>query len=918
MSTFAMRAVFHFGAILILAQTREVAGFVQHDDVQFPNGHVGTPHSSGAGIKVDGPWRFTAVTDRLIRIEYDEEQRFVDEATVVFTRALPRGVWSESEGPNGFNVLKTDKVVVQYKKDMRPSRDSLTMSSADGKYKWTWGDDPAEGNLRGTARTLDNGAETLDLNCHHKVSPTMTNSEQHCAWGLVSRLGWAVVNDTASPVLKDNWVAPSPNKIQDISVFLHGLDFLGALQDFFYSSGNPALPPRYALGSMFTRWFNFDTESVTSLVEEFESRSFPLDAWIFDMNWHQFGPWGSFTWNRDSYPHLQDLLSWMQSKKLPIGANFHEHDGISTAEETYKQVCAALNRTPGENIPFDLYNKTYALAQEDISVWAISTQGQKQGIDFSWIDYQQGEVDHFQQTTIPNLNPTITLNALRSSLQKRHGHNLRSLIVARWGGLGSHRYPVGFSGDQLHSWKGLAFLPYYTSTAANVAFNYWSHDTVGADHDGATDYELSVRWVQTSAWSPVLRFHDKGAGTGSCSTTDVCARIIPWELPSAFYKAVWEAVRIRDELLPYIYTAAFNGTFTGAALTRPMYYENPEDEALYGLDHQYLFGPDMIISPISAPSGPVAKGFEQALGANTWTVYAPKARNGIGWVDRLNGDFWVSQNVTSVYGIRDVPGFELQGAVVPMRPRLPGESTMARAAQTLDAVEFRIAPAEAFYKGESISGSGVAVDDDGVTTDYLQDQVARTKLEYNFEGRTFKIKLSQTGNFPGRPDRVLVRLAFPQLPPMEVKSVSPMMTEDLYYDRKILGTVITFKQMDLKAGVSVELQISSAYKTKALLGFVGALGNIRRARYAKDAMDALNVNYGSSRANVTAVALAATHMDPNFAEALPQLWTDAQKQASALLKSNKDLKNDPRRSQFISKILLLPEAVAASAAPQYV
>ena len=91
----------------------------------------------------------------------------------------------------------------------------------------------------------------------------------------------------------------------------------------------------------------------------------------------------------------------------------------------------------------------------------------------------------------------------------------------------------------------------------------------------------------------MLRFHDKGAGTGSCATTDVCARVIPWDLPNAFYKVVWEAVRIRDEMLPYIYTAAFNTAFSGAALTRPMYYEDPADETMYGLDHQYLFGPDM-------------------------------------------------------------------------------------------------------------------------------------------------------------------------------------------------------------------------------------------------------------------------------------------------------------------------------------
>lgn len=854
------------------------------------------------GIIVDGMWRFTAVTNRLVRLEYDTEKQFVDDPTDAFLRSKPLGSWLEGPESSGvWKVVETEDVAVHYQWATPPGNGTVLMMSKKNKnHTWHWGDDPADGNLRGTARTLDSEAESLDLNCHHKVSPTMDNSQEHCTWGLISKQGWAVVNETGAPVWHNGWYAASKNST-DISVFLHGLDFAGALKDFVHAAGAPTLPPRYALGSIFTRWFDFDSDSTMALIEDFESRSMPLDSWIFDMNWHDYGPWGSFTWNKGSYPRLQEMLDWFQSKGLPIGANTHDHDGISPQENTYKEVCEALGRTPCTGtIPFDLYNKTYAMAQEDIAWRAIQTQGKKQGIDFAWIDYQQGEHDAFQKIQIPKINPTIVLNRLRSTDNERHGENKRSLILSRWGGLGSHKYPLGFSGDQHHSWKGLAYLPYFTSTAANVAFGYWSHDTVGGDHDSANDYELSVRWFQTSAFSPVLRMHDKGAGTGSCSTTNVCARVVPFDLPNAFFKPMREVAQFRERLMPYIYTAAFSAVTTGLTLTRPMYYEDPTDESLYGLDQQYLFGPDFIISPISAPSAPDAKGFEEALGAVSWSLYAPKTT---GWVDRLNGDFHKNDLSHNVYGINDVPGLIRQGAVIPLRPR--SRNSLAQAQQPLSALDFHIAPAEAFYSGGKQEGSVSVVDDDGITMDYQKGKFVTTKCSYSFEGRTFKLKLTQTGNFAGQLNMTTVMLSFPQLPPLTLGAYSGnemMSTPVVEYNRPLMGSVITLNNIDLTSGVDIEVSIDKDYSPQGLAAFVGVLGRIRRARYVKDALDDANVHYGDNRANITSYVLAGTLMSPSFAETLPQLWTAAVSQASGVVKDN--LSKDPRRSKFVSDMML--------------
>ncbi|CAK0795391.1 unnamed protein product [Prorocentrum cordatum] len=871
-------------------------------------------------VHLDGPWRMTAVTHRLVRIEYDVGRVFVDDPTDAFVRGPSLGAWRGSQAalPGGWASVQTDSVTVSYLRSAPPARGTVKvesihalpwMSGARQKATWSWGD-PADGNLGGTARTLDLSAETLNLNCSEKVSPTMDNSQMHCAWGLVSAAGSAVVSQTGAPVWRDGLYAPSRNSV-DVFVFLHGLDFAGALKDFVHAAGPPAVPPRYALGTIFTRWFDFDSDSALALVDDFEARSFPLDAWIFDMNWHQFGPahdlWGSFTWNEDSFPNLQGMLDAFMAKGLRIGANTHDHDGIRTTEETFQQVCAFLGHQPcNSSIPFDLYNKTFALAQEDIAWMALQTKGEKQGIDFAWIDYQQGETDKLERTRIPGINPTMVLNRLRSTDHARHGEDTRSLIFSRWGGVGSHKYPVGFSGDQKHSWKGLAFLPYFTSTAANVAFGYWSHDTVGGDHGDTKDYELSVRWFQTSAWSPVLRMHDKGQGTGKCATTEVCARVVPWDVPAAFYAAIRSASWQRDEMMPYIYTAAFSASSTGLTLARPMYYEDPTDPALYDLGQQYLFGPDMIVSPITSPSGD-ATASDQALGAVRWSIYAPSKS---AWVDVLNGEFASGTRTLGVYGIMDVPRLARQGAVIAMRPRLAGEGSLARAGAPLRAVEFRVAPAAVFYGSvdRQWSGSGEAVDDDGVTTAYLRGSYSTISCNYTFQNGTFQVHVARSGSFPGQPSLTTVRLSFPQMPPMLVLKPAGASVE---YSREIAGPLVTvpdvaFGPMPPGSELFLELRVDAAY-SKALPLFVGLLGRVRRARYVKDALDAANVPYGAGRANLTACVLAAASMSAPFAARLEDLWRGALAEGHALLKSDATLRGDARRSRFIADMLSTPE-----------
>ena len=91
--------------------------------------------------------------------------------------------------------------------------------------------------------------------------------------------------------------------------------------------------------------------------------------------------------------------------------------------------------------------------------------------------------------------------------------NKRGVTFARWGGLGQHRYQHGFSGDVKEiDWYTLGYQAYFSATASNVGFGFWSHDIVGH----GSDHEMYARWLQLAAYSGIFRMHDRGGSAGGC------------------------------------------------------------------------------------------------------------------------------------------------------------------------------------------------------------------------------------------------------------------------------------------------------------------------------------------------------------------------------------------------------------------
>ena len=158
---------------------------------------------------------------------------------------------------------------------------------------------------------------------------------------------------------------------------------------------------------------------------------------------------------------------------------------------------------------------------------------------------------HGPHSRVTGIDPLWMLNHFHYLDAARGGD--RPLLLSRYAGPGSHRYPIGFSGDVELSWDSLEFQPEFTATASNIGYGWWSHD-IGGHMFGRRDDELTARWVQLGVYSPILRLH---------STDNPFLAKEPWAFPAETRAALGEALRLRVRLVPYLHAMNHRAAIRG-------------------------------------------------------------------------------------------------------------------------------------------------------------------------------------------------------------------------------------------------------------------------------------------------------------------------------------------------------------------
>ncbi len=641
---------------------------------------------------VSGPnVRFTVLTPRLLRLEYSPRVAFEDRASQVF--------WYRRQPVPRFNAVQlpaqleisTDFLHLRYTpSDQGFSPDTLSIELKASGTIWRYGDHDRH-NLRGTVRTLD-----------------QSDGPVHLGPGLVSRAGWAVVDDSASLVFDgQGWLQPrAAADNADLYFFGHEQDFIGCLQDYFRVAGPVPLIPRWVLGNWWSRYWAYSQAELLALMEAFKARGVPLSVCIVDMDWHVTRTgnasrgWTGYSWNRDLFPDPGAFLDELHAQGLKVSLNLHPADGVYPHEEQYAAMAERLGLDPSDQqpVPFDITDPRFASAYFEVLHHPLEAQG----VDFWWVDWQQGE-----RTSLAGLDPLWWLNHLHFHDLSRDGQQ-RPLVFSRWGGLGNHRYPIGFSGDTIVSWGSLAFQPYFTATAANVGYGWWSHD-IGGHCQGIEDPELYTRWVQYGVFSPVLRLH---------STKNPYHERLPWGYDQEVFRITRQAMQLRHALIPYLYSVGWRYHAEGRMPIEPMYYLHPDEEAAYHCPSQYYFGSELVAAPHTSPRDPDTRLSRQPL-------WLPDGD----WYDFFSGEHYAGGQWHTRYGqLDEIPVLARAGAIVPLGPRVGWGGVDNPAQLTLHV----FAGADSRF---------VLYEDDGETLAYLQGAYCLTPLSQAWQGNRLQFTL---------------------------------------------------------------------------------------------------------------------------------------------------------------------------------
>lgn len=673
------------------------------------------PTPNPDAVVESGNVRFTVLTPEMVRIQYSSSKIFEERATFgVVNRNLPVPEFTVNNDGK-YLYIKTSALELRYKigGHIRPSMKSpstlqITMQMDGHDVVWYPGKEDAL-NLKGTMRTLDNtsGATKRD----------------QLEDGVISRSGWAVIDESHSTTRGDGsqsfplelnedgfeWFSqPADANALDLYFLGYGHDYKKALLDFTKVSGKIPLPPKYMFGYWYSRFWAYSQDDYINLVNEIEENDIPIDVMIMDMDWHLSG-WTGWTWNTSLIPSPRYLINFMHHHNLKVALNLHPADGIANYDDHYEEIRDDLGYDSSytDRIPWKIDDYSYYKSIFN----RIIRDRESEGVDFWWIDWQQWLISPYTD----GLGETIWNNHVFWNDMVKNRPTRRPAIYHRWGGLGNHRYQIGFSGDTYCDWATLKYQPSFTSNASNVGYGYWGHDLGGHQQDRDNDPERYLRWMQFGALSPIFRTH-------AVNDASVERRI--WKYPN--FKQLRETVLLRYALFPYIYTAAREAYDTGICICRPLYYDSPEESKAYEFEDEYMFGGNILVAPITSPS--------DDDGTTLRTTWLPEGK----WWDVAKGRL-VNGNITfsDRYAQDEIPYFYKAGAVIVNYPK---QNTVQ---VTPDSIILKCAPGG--------SGTGSFYEDEGDNADY-DSNYAMTK--YAFTGGENSATLTiggRTGSFDGMP-----------------------------------------------------------------------------------------------------------------------------------------------------------------------
>lgn len=569
---------------------------------------VANPDSIFRGNK----YRITILTERLVRVEYNEQGAFVDYPTeLIWYRKFNKPNFTVEQNETNLNI-RTKYFELNYYKEQPfnkgKSAKNLQVKLKSNEKIWYYG--------HPEVRNYSIGAFSID-----------EKNDQVLNKSLYSIDGFATIDDSKSNLILENGTFASRNNNGiDIYVFMYGRDFYLALTDYFAITGYPPLIPRYALGNWWTKNENYNDLAVANVARKFEENDIPIATFLIN-SWQTNN---SFEFN-DSFKEPLSIINYLHDKKIKVGLSIEDINEFKKETAIYERVKPYLPISNNGSIPFNVFDARTIDAYLKLLIHPLNNLG----IDF----YYLNTFDKRSLERLFILKHYLYYDGLKDNLK-------RPVILSHNFTYAPHRYPLLYSGKSKVSWDTLKKIPSFNASATNKGISFWSHD-IGGTYGGIEDNELFVRFLQLGTFSPILKL---GSDNGKYYKRE------PWKWGLKTKEISKAFLNLRHKLIPYLYTESYKYYKYGKPIIEPIYYKYPAliDDNLY--KDEYYFGSTFLISPITSKK-------DYLMDRVIQKIYIP---DGI-WYDFFTGKIYKgNKRYTTFYKDQEYPVFVRSGAIIPM------------------------------------------------------------------------------------------------------------------------------------------------------------------------------------------------------------------------------------------------------------
>jgi len=379
-------------------------------------------------------------------------------------------------------------------------------------------------------------------------------------------------------------------------------------------TGRTPMPPLWSLGNQQCRYSYMDEEEVREVARGFRERDIPCDVIYLDI--HYMDGYRVFTWNEARFPDPQKLISDLREEGFRVvtivdpGVKIDEDYAVYTegrerdlycktreGEEYHNAVwpglCAFPDFTNPETREWWGENHEVLTDAGVAGIWCdmnepalFVPQGATMPDDVVHPGGRTGEARWHAQ--IHNTYGSLMARAAREGLLSLRPDE-RPFVITRAGYAGLQRHAMHWTGDNSSWWEHLWMsMPQLQNLAlSGVA---WAGVDIGG-FGGDTTGELLARWTEFGVFQPFCRNH----------TTLGTRRQEPWTFGEPYESVCRDMIKLRQRLLPYLYTLFEECHRTGAPILRPLLFEYPEDETTYNADDEFLLGEALLVAPITRP-----------------------------------------------------------------------------------------------------------------------------------------------------------------------------------------------------------------------------------------------------------------------------------------------------------------------------